>query len=141
VLTILALRRDDDTREATNDGIEVRSPLRLGSALQMAILFQLTLVAMRFVQQRWGSLGVVGTAALLGLTDVDAVTLSMARLSADESQAVLAARAIAAALAVNTLVKLGIVLAIGAPALRRRAAPGLALLVAACGAGWYLAAR
>jgi uncharacterized membrane protein (DUF4010 family) len=141
VLTILALRRNEETGEAANDGIEVRSPLRLGSALQMAILFQLALVAMRFVQQRWGSLGVVGTAAVLGLTDVDAVTLSMARLSADEAQAVLAARAIAAALAVNTLVKLGIVLTIGAPALRRRAAPGLALLVAACGAGWYLAAR
>ena len=141
VLTALALRKRDDATDGPANGMEVRSPLRIGPALQMAILFQLALVAMRFMQQRWGSLGVVGTAAVLGLTDVDAVTLSMARLSADAAQTALAARAIAAALAVNTLVKLAISLALGAPALRRVAVPGLALLLAACGAGWYLAAR
>ncbi len=64
------LESDDDARS---------NPLQLLEALRMAALFQLVLMAVHLANQTWGDTGVLTTAALLGLTDVDALTMSMAR--------------------------------------------------------------
>ena len=55
------------------------SPLQLMAALQMAVMFQVMLMAVHVAGDIWGLAGVYGSAALLGLTDVDALTVSMAR--------------------------------------------------------------
>jgi uncharacterized membrane protein (DUF4010 family) len=57
----------------------VRNPLQLSAAVQMAVLFQTVLMLVSLVRGTWGEAGVFATAAGLGLTDVDALTLSMAR--------------------------------------------------------------
>jgi uncharacterized membrane protein (DUF4010 family) len=107
-----------------------RSPLRLDTAIQMAVAFQLVLLAVPFVQRLWGASGVLASAAALGLTDMDALTYSMARLGATQDPA-LAAKAIAVGLLSNTLLKLALVIAFGAPRFRRAAVPGLLALGAA----------
>jgi uncharacterized membrane protein (DUF4010 family) len=86
------------------------------------------------VQHFWGAAGVLGSAALLGLTDMDALTYSMARLGSEES-APLAARAIAVGILSNTMLKLALVLGLGSPAFRKAAAPALLALAAAVVAG------
>ena len=106
-----------------------RNPLRLWSAIQMVAAFQLVLLAVPAAQHLWGAAGVLGSAAVLGLTDMDALTYSMARLGSTEG-APLAARAIAVGLLSNTILKLVLVLALGSPAFRRAAAPGLLALAA-----------
>ena len=118
---------------------ELRNPLRLAAAVRMAIALQLVLFALAFVRARWGGAGVVATAALLGLTNMDALTLSMARLGATADGVALAARAIALGVFANTLFKLAVATAIGVGAFRVRAATGLAAMAVASGAGlWAL---
>ena len=58
---------------------EVPNPLQLGAALQMAAMFQAVLTMVYLVREAWGASGVWTSAAVLGLTDVDALTVSMAR--------------------------------------------------------------
>lgn len=113
-------------------GAEVseRNPLRLVSAIQMVLAFQVVLLVVPTAERLWGSAGVLGSAALLGLSDMDALTYSMARLGA-RGDATLGARAIAVGILSNTMLKLGLVLVLGTPRFRRVAGPGLLALGAA----------
>jgi len=104
------------------------NPLRLGAAVQMALAFQLVLLAVPAAERLWGPGGVLGSAAVLGLTDMDALTYSMSRLGAETGDAALAARAIAIGLVSNTVLKLALALGLGAPGFRRSAAGGLLAL-------------
>jgi hypothetical protein len=85
------------------------------------------LLAVPAVEHFWGATGILASAAVIGLTDMDALTYSMARLAETEGAA-LAARAIAVGLLSNTLLKLGLVLLLGAPPFRKAAAPALLAL-------------
>ncbi len=107
------------------------SPLRLGSAVRMAVAFQLALMALDWVRAQFGEPGVLPLAALLGLTDMDALTISMAKLEPREAMAGLAAQAIGVGLLSNTVLKFALSVGLGAPGFRARAGAGLALLGAA----------
>jgi uncharacterized membrane protein (DUF4010 family) len=96
----------------------VRNPLQLSAALQMAALFQIVLVIVHLAQNIWGRSGVLTTAAALGLTDVDALTVSMARGVADTVSIGTAALAIAVGILANCALKMGIALVFGAPQFR-----------------------
>ena len=78
-----------------------------------------------FVRSAAGTQGLYATGALLGLTDVDALTVSMSRADADVTTQV-AARAIAIGILANTMLKLGVSLAFGTSKFRRVATAGLA---------------
>ena len=129
-------------RYATGDATPAddKSPLRLRSALVMAVAFQLSMFALAFTQARWGSTGLLGSALFLGLTDVDALTVSMSRLATGGELTALAALGIAVGIAANTAVKLGIAATLGAGTFRRWAVAGLGLLLVASGVtiwwGW-----
>jgi uncharacterized membrane protein (DUF4010 family) len=71
-------------------------------------------------------------AVLAGLTDVDAITLSMAGFANGGGDVAVATRAIALAALSNTLVKAGLAATLGATALKRRvvATTGALLVVA-----------
>lgn len=107
------------------------NPLRLGSAVRLALLFQGALMALAWVRGEFGDPGVLPLAALLGLTDMDALTVSMARLGADEGTIHLAARAIMVGLLSNTVLKLSVAVSLGTTQFRRFAGAGLAYLGAA----------
>lgn len=57
--------------------------MQLTGALQMAVLFQVVLMAVYLARETWGESGGLTSAAILGLTDVDALTLSMSRQVAE----------------------------------------------------------
>lgn len=101
-----------------------RSPLRLGAALQMAVLFQLVLLLMAFVREQFGAAGIFTTAALFGVTDVDAISVAMTRVP-DAAFASTAAQAIVVAVASNTLTKALIAAAFGRGTFRSRATVAL----------------
>jgi uncharacterized membrane protein (DUF4010 family) len=105
-----------------------RNPLRLLAAVRMTVAFALVLLVIPLVERLWGSGGVLGSAAILGLTDLDALTYTMARLGETSGDTALAARAIGVGLAANTLAKLGLAMVLGAAPFRRRAAPALSAL-------------
>jgi uncharacterized membrane protein (DUF4010 family) len=102
-----------------------RNPLRLGTAIQMALAFALVLLIVPTVERLWGPTGVLGSAAVLGLTDMDALTYSMSRFGASTGDAPLAARAIGIGLLSNTVLKLVLALILGTSGFRRVAAAGL----------------
>jgi uncharacterized membrane protein (DUF4010 family) len=114
--------------------VSQRNPLQLAGALQMAVLFQGVLMAVYLARQRWGASGVFTSAAVLGLTDVDALTLSMAREVAQTVSPAVAATAIALGVMTNTAMKLGLALVFGSPRFKAIAGGTLALMLAALGA-------
>lgn len=93
--------------------MSVRNPLQLSAALQMAALFQVVLVVVQLARHTWGRSGVLTTAAVLGLTDVDALTVSMAREIAQTVSIETAALAIAVGVLANTALKAGVALVFG----------------------------
>jgi uncharacterized membrane protein (DUF4010 family) len=75
-----------------------------------------------------GQSGVLVSAALLGLTDMDALTLSMNRLGTTPEQVSLAAKAIAIGLLGNGALKVTLALVLGGTGYRRLAGTGLLAL-------------
>jgi uncharacterized membrane protein (DUF4010 family) len=117
------------------------NPLQVRAALQMAVIFQIVLFAVGFAHERFGEPGLTGSGALLGLVDVDALTLSMARMTSTGAAAAhAAARALTLGILVNALVKLGIALAVGRGRFRPLAGIGLMLIAIALGAYWVVGA-
>ena len=122
-------------RKATkSDGVEPpHNPLQIGSALQMAALFQIVLILVEFARRMWGNLGVIVSSAVLGLTDVDALTLSMANAATSQVPVELAARGLAIGILSNTLLKAGLAIVIGTGQFRWLVPGGLLLLAAGLG--------
>jgi uncharacterized membrane protein (DUF4010 family) len=126
-LFVLGLRRTGKATGATGP----KNPLEVIAALQMAALFQLVLFAVAIAERYFGDAGLYGSAAVLGLSDVDALTVSMAERVNAATSAAIAARALAVGILANTLVKTAIALTVGRGGFRTRTAVGLGLLAAA----------
>jgi uncharacterized membrane protein (DUF4010 family) len=114
--------------------VEQSNPLQLGAALQMALLFQVVLMAVHVVRGRWGASGIFTSAAVLGLSDVDALTLSMTRDVAQTISVDVAAKAIAIGVLTNTAVKFALAAVLGSGTFRIMACGALGLMAAALGA-------
>jgi uncharacterized membrane protein (DUF4010 family) len=108
-----------------------RNPLRIGAAIQMALLFQAFLYLVEWARSAFGSTGILASAAVLGSTDMDALTFSMVKYASEGEQIAVAARALAIGLLSNTIVKLLMALSIGRGEYRRYSVMGLGLLAAA----------
>ncbi len=89
-----------------------RNPLQFWSALQMTVLFQVVLYAVHFVKAHFGSASLLTLGAVLGLTDMDALTISMAKSSSGEGMKI-AAQAIVVGVISNTALKSAVALAFG----------------------------
>jgi uncharacterized membrane protein (DUF4010 family) len=85
----------------------------------MAVTFQVVLFAVTWVRQMFGDLGLLVSGAVLGLTDVDALTISMARSAASGVAAHIAAQAIAIGILANCVLKLTLALTLGTSRFRR----------------------
>lgn len=94
-----------------------KNPLRLGVAIRLAVIFQLAMIAITFALQTWAITGLYGSAVVLGLTDVDALTVSMSTPSPKMLTSI-AARAIAIGILANTVVKFSISALAGSPRFR-----------------------
>jgi len=110
-----------------------RNPLQLGPALQMAVTFQIVLFAVQFVRRRFGDAGLLISGAVLGLTDVDALTLSMARGASAGIDPGLAARAITVGVMSNCVMKAILSITLGTKAYGWFNTAALAVMVVAMG--------
>lgn len=115
------------------DPSEFSNPFRLLPAIQFGLLYGAVLVVSKLATEQLGDIGVYASALASGVADVDAITLSMAELSIDDGpiEDATAARAIGLAAVSNTVVKGGIVVAIGSSGLRNIVIPAMSLMVAA----------
>lgn len=134
---VAALAAALDVRRPAAEGAPepaARNPLQLTAALQIAAVFQGVMMAMAAVREIWGTSGVFTSAALLGLTDVDALTVSMTRDVARTLSPGVAATAIAIGVLSNTVMKLGVALLFGSRGFQLIAGGALALMLAALAA-------
>ena len=129
VLFASARRWDVGPEARERDGI--KNPLRLTSAIKMALAFQASLMLISYASSTIGQSGVLASAALLGLTDMDALTLSMNRLATTPELVTLAARSIAIGLLGNAALKIVLTVMLGASRYRWLAGTGLAALAVA----------
>ncbi len=132
VLALLVAWRS--LRGAKVEPTKLRNPLQLRAAIEMAVLFQIVLFAVHYVRSSIGEGGLLASGFVLGLTDVDALTLSMTRSVSSGTPVDAAARAITIGIVANSLMKSGIAVVVGSGRFRWQAGAAL-LAMAAAGTG------
>lgn len=116
--------------------VPLRNPIELGAALTYAALMSALFILIRAMEAWFGNAGVYLLSAISGITDVDAVSLSLAQSTKSTLPLSVGATGILLAAIVNTLVKAGLAWAIGGWQLARWCATillsalGLSLLAA-----------
>jgi len=134
---LIVLGRDRGAEDAGEPALRA-SPLQLGQALKMAVAFQLVLIVLEFARSQFGRVGVYSGAAIVGLTDVDALTITMARMAADPEASSLALNALVIGIISNTVLKAGLAAVLGSRSYRRWTLPGLAAMGCAGVVGLWL---
>jgi len=113
----------------------LKNPFELAPAVRFALLLALILLLVEIARRELGDVGVYLVAVLSGLTDADAITLSLSRSALSELDPQVAVRGIALAVASNSLIK-GVLIALLGGA--RLALMTLPLMAAGLGLGLLL---
>ncbi|WP_434359028.1 MgtC/SapB family protein [Parasalinivibrio latis] len=106
-----------------------RNPLALTSALVFGFILMVIMLLSHALSQWFGDTGTLVLAALSGITDVDAISLALGRQSTQGLGVTVAATGIFIAAAVNTLVKMGMVISIGDKSLWLKVMPSMLISV------------
>jgi uncharacterized membrane protein (DUF4010 family) len=99
--------------KAHGDGVALRNPFELRQAVTFGLLYGAVLFVAKAAQTYLGSNGVYASSVLAGLTDVDAITLSVTDLHRSGLPTSVAATAITLAAVTNTIVKGTVAIMIG----------------------------
>jgi uncharacterized membrane protein (DUF4010 family) len=121
------LYRTQNTESLEN--IAFSNPFNLGPAIKFGILFAVILLISKTAQMYFGDAGIYLSSILAGLADLNAISLSLARLSLDPTSTSLitAGRGIMFASVANTIVKGIVVVSTGSPKLGKIIIPGTIL--------------
>lgn len=120
------------SRKDTVNAPEPGNPAQLGAAIVFGLLYAGVLLGVATVRDHFGSDALYVVAAISGLTDVDAITLSTARLfETGEVEASTAWRVIILAVMSNLVFKGGAAWVLGGNALRTRVVAQFAIAVVA----------
>ena len=126
-------------RRKSDAAAPLSNPLELKTAISFGALLALVMLLGRALQAWLGEAGVLMLATASGIADVDAITLSLARMSQDELAVRVAVLGIIVAAAVNTVVKGGMATVIGGRHVGLRVGlPLLASAVLGLLAAWFL---
>jgi uncharacterized membrane protein (DUF4010 family) len=135
---LLYFRGGSKDGTAAKGSLTVQNPFSLTAAAKFAALFAVVLLAVKIVQEHFPPSGLYAVAALAGLTDVDAITLSMSEF-AKSGEAAVAVMAIVIAALSNTIVKCGMAFVIAGAAFGKPLLIAtIATLLAGLGAGLIL---
>ncbi len=123
---------------AAKGDLRVQNPFSLTAAAKFAAFFAVVLLAVKIVQEYVAPSGLYAVAAVAGLTDVDAITLSLSEF-AKSGDARLTVVAIVIAALVNTVVKCGIAFVVASASFGRPLLIAtIATLLAGLGAAYLL---
>lgn len=132
------LRRRPKRHEG--DTPELGNPLSLGTAIKFAALYSGIAFLVTAIREKGWTEGLLPLSFLSGLTDMDAISLSVASdYGRDDGQAGLATRAVVLAAISNTVLKAVLALALGSTGLKIRIAIILGA-TAVAGLAWIFAA-
>jgi uncharacterized membrane protein (DUF4010 family) len=117
----------------------VANPLSLSMAIKFALVYGVVKFLVTAASELQFARGVLAISAVAGLTDIDAIAVSMTNGVREGTQAPpLAALAVVIGCISNTMAKAGIAVALRSPELRRRILGVLGATAAAGAAGWML---
>lgn len=112
--------RGEETAAGTANPAEAHNPLNLRVAIQFAILYALIVLLVKWAQDVFGGAGLYAASFLSGLTDLDAISLSLAQLQkTGHVPASEGARALVIAAMANALLKAGMAVTLGSASMRR----------------------
>lgn len=112
--------------------VEEAPPSELKSAVAFGLLYVLVLLAVSYAKDRFGDSGLYIVAAISGLTDMDAITLSTARLANQgQIETATAWRLILTGGLANVVFKGAMVLALGSRSFLKTVLPGFAITLGA----------
>lgn len=118
---------------------EVQNPLGLATAIRFAVLYAFIKFLVKAAVETKFTTALLPIAALSGLTDMDAIALTMARSVTEHTvSAPVAARGIIVAAIANSVLKGVLAASLGSPALRWRVLVVMALTTAAGVAAFFL---
>lgn len=101
------------------DELPLGEPLNLRDAIFFGILYAGILMVVSYANDQFGNKGIYISSAIAGLTDVDAITISVSKIAGNSIAILTAQNAIILATLANTIVKLGIVVWSGSAELRK----------------------
>jgi len=97
-----------ETKREGEGGLTLKNPFELSTVLKFGALLAAISMAAKLATGAAGQAGAYAVAAISGRADVDAITLSMARLAGSTVSLQVAATAILIAVSINTLVKVAL---------------------------------
>ena len=120
LVIVFVLQRKSTISESDHErSFELAHPLKLSTAIKFGLVFAVVLVIVEFAQASFGSSGVYLASVMTGLTDVDAITLSVSRLASNaQLDLQVAGLAVIIAALMNTISKGAIVYFMGSQELR-----------------------
>jgi len=116
--------------DKSNEQVSFSNPFELGPAIKFGLLFSIILLISKAAQIYLGNTGIYIASMVSGIADVDAISLSVTKLTQQVGgiNFTIAARAIIFASVANTISKGGIVMIGGSKSLRRAVLPGFILI-------------
>jgi uncharacterized membrane protein (DUF4010 family) len=117
----------------------LRNPLSLGMAIKFALLYAAVVFFAKAASHYYGGAGVYWVSFFSGLTDMDAIALSLSQMAGSgQIDATQAARGILIGALSNTGVKAGLAIAFGSVALRGNILLAMGLTLVAGFAAWWM---
>lgn len=133
VLFIIALSIGGYSNKKSNSGetvsVEMNNPFELKSALLFGVIFGVILLSTAYAQLWFGERGAYITAGLAGLTNIDAITITMAQLTKSGVALRTGYVGILIAIFVNTCSKYTIVRLYGSAAMEKNIRTGVASIL------------
>lgn len=114
-----------------SDEVEIENPLNFSVALKFGLLYAVILLFVQFASDQFGTAGIYVASVISGITDVDAITISMSELAKNQEHRDAAATAILLAAISNTIVKFAIALFAGSLVLKKRVSVGFGAILLA----------
>jgi len=108
--------------------LALKNPLNFSTAIKFALFYAAIQWLVKYSGESFGDNGTYLAGAISGITDVDAITLSMAKLAKGNDKSALALNTILLAALSNTLVKFLITLILGTPEWRKISAIAFACI-------------
>jgi len=120
-----------ESREHEKHEMAMANPFELGLAIKFGLLFVIILFIAKAAAVYLGSTGIYLSSFFSGLADVDAIALSVAKLSRAGGgiDLLVAARAVVIAMVANTVLKGGFVMITGTAGIKKALLPGFLLMV------------
>jgi uncharacterized membrane protein (DUF4010 family) len=138
VLSSFLLYRHAVMAARQEEEVKLQNPFELGPAFKFGLLFTAILLGVKAVEANLGARGLYAAAVVAGLADVDAITLSMAKLAREGMATEVAITGILLGIASNTVVKGALAVSLGGWAYGRKVLAALAatLIAGALGAAY-----